>query len=165
MRKQYDDFIQMKQKDICKSISDMTFSYINPETKTPTKVPPAHYEKILDQIAENYIGDVTSRQFLTIMYNQLSALKKEDEKYFKHALLCMDMGINPKDLRLDEQMAIALTYDFMDDKQKQEKKNFHLLNQDIVNAYNISKENPKIQLQIFERSNRIEDMENGDYEI
>lgn len=165
MRKQYDDFIQMKQKDICKSISDMTFSYINPETKMPTKVPPAHYEKILDQIAENYIGDVTSRQFLTIMYNQLNALKKEDEKYFKQALLCIDMGINPKDLRLDEQMAVALTYDFMEDKQKQEKKNFHLLNHDIVNAYNVSKENPRIQLQIFETSNKKEEMEDGDYEL
>lgn len=39
MRKQYDDFTQLKLKDMSKSISDMTYKYINPETQTPTKVP------------------------------------------------------------------------------------------------------------------------------
>ena len=32
------------------------------------------------------------------------------------------MGINPKDLRVDEQIAIAYTHDYIEDKQKQEKK-------------------------------------------
>ena len=61
-----------------KSISDMTYRYINPDTQEPTKVPAVHYEKILDQVTEKYMSDITSRQFLTIMYNQLNALKKED---------------------------------------------------------------------------------------
>lgn len=152
MRKQYDDFTQMKLKEMCKSISDMTFTYINPETQEPTKVPAAHYEKILDQVKEQYMGEITSRQFLTIMYNQLNALKKEDEKYFKQALLCIDMGINPKDLRIDEQIAISFTHDYMEDKQKNEKKNFHLLSQDIVDTYNESKENPLIQAQAINYS-------------
>ena len=80
MRKQYDDFTQMKLKDMCKSMSDMTYTYINPDSGEPTKVPPSHYEKILEAVKENYMGEITSRQFLTIMYNQLNALKKEDEK-------------------------------------------------------------------------------------
>ena len=63
-----------------KSISDMTYKYINPETDKPTKVPPAHYEKILDQVTEKYMADITSRQFLTIMYNQLNGLKKEEQE-------------------------------------------------------------------------------------
>ena len=33
MRKQYDDFTQLKLKDMSKSISDMTYKYINPETQ------------------------------------------------------------------------------------------------------------------------------------
>ena len=115
MRKQYDDFTQLKIKDMSKSISDMTYKYINPETQSPTKVPPAHYEKILDQVTEKYMSDITSRQFLTIMYTQLSNLKKEDEKYFNQALLCMDLGLNPKDLRIDEQIAIEYTNDFIED--------------------------------------------------
>ena len=147
MRKQYDDFTQMKLKDMCKSMSDMTYTYINPDSGEPTKVPPSHYEKILEAVKENYMGEITSRQFLTIMYNQLNALKKEDEKYFRQALLCIDMGINPKDLRVDEQIAISFTDNYMDDKQKQEKRNFHLLSQDIVDTYNESKGNPMIQAQ------------------
>ncbi len=150
MRKQYDDFTQMKLKDMSKSISDMTYTYINPETGQPTKVPAAHYEKILDQVKEQYMEEITSRQFLTIMYNQLSALKKEDEKYFQQAILCIDLGINPKDLRVNEQIALGYTYNFLDDKQKAEKKNFHLLNQDIVDAFNESKDSPIIQAQALE---------------
>lgn len=165
MRKQYDDFIQMKQKDMCKSISDMTFTYINPETQQPTRVPPAHYEKILDQVAEKYMGEITRKQFLVIMYNQLNALKKEDEKYFQQALLCMDMGINPKDLRMDEQIAITLTYDYMDNKQRTEKKNFHLLSEDIVKNYNEFKTNPVIQFEVIKESNNFEELEDDGFEL
>ncbi len=162
MRKQYDDFTQMKLKDMCKTISDMTYTYVDPDTKQPTRVPPSHYEKILDQIKEQYMGEITKRQFLTIMYNQLTALKKEDEKYFQQALLCIDMGINPKDLRMDEQIAISYTYDYIDDKQKTEKKNFHLLNQDIVDAYTNAKDNPMIQAQAIELSNENEEPNQDD---
>lgn len=162
MRKQYDDFTQMKLKEMCESISDMTYTYINPDTEKPTKVPPAHYEKILDQIKEQYMGEVTSRQFLTIMYNQLNALKKEDEKYFQQALLCLDMGINPKDLRIDEQIAISYTHDYMEDKQKNEKKNFHLLSQDIVDVFCKAKESPLIQAQAIKYSNEYNEKEQED---
>ena len=82
MRKQYDDFTQLKPKDMSKAISDMTLKYINPSTQEPTRVPPSHYEKILDQVTEKYMSDITSRQFLTIMYTQLSNLKKEDENVY-----------------------------------------------------------------------------------
>lgn len=166
MRKQYDDFTQMKLKDMCKNISDMTYTYINPNTGEPTKVPPSHYEKILDEVKEKYMGEITSRQFLTIMYNQLNALKKEDEKYFRQALLCIDMGINPKDLRINEQIAISFTDDYMNDKQKQEKKNFHLLSQDIVDAYNESKENPMIQARAIDITGDIDKQQedNIDYD-
>lgn len=162
MRKQYDDFTQMKLKDMCKSMSDMTYTYINPDSGEPTKVPPSHYEKILEAVKENYMGEITSRQFLTIMYNQLNALKKEDEKYFRQALLCIDMGINPKDLRVDEQISISFTDDYMEDKQKQEKKNFHFLNQDIIDVYNESKENPLIQARAIEVPNEVDKQQDDD---
>jgi len=161
MRKQYDDFTQLKLKDMSKTISDMTYKYINPTTGTPTTVPPIHYEKILNQVQEQYMGEITSRQFLTIMYNQLNALKKEDEKYFNEAMLCIDMGINPKDLRINEQIALAYTYDYLDDRQRLEKKNFHLLNDDIVNVYNNSLEDPSLQSQAVRFSNSLDDKINN----
>ena len=161
MRKQYDDFTQLKLKDMSKTMSDMTYEYINPDTQEPTKVPAVHYEKILDRVTEKYMADITSRQFLTIMYNQLTALKKEDEKYFNQALLCMDIGLNPKDLRIDEQIAIEYTNSYIEDKKSFEKKNFHFLNEDIVNAYNESKNDPNLQASVIRESNKYEDWENS----
>ena len=161
MRKQYDDFTQLKLKDMSKSISDMTYKYINPETQTPTKVPANHYEKILDQVTEKYMSDITSRQFLTIMLNQLSSLKKEDEKYFNQALLCMDLGLNTKDLRIDEQIAIEYTNEFIEDKKNYEKKNFHYLDSDIIDAYKEAKDDPSLQAQVVRESNKYEEREDS----
>ena len=168
MRKQYDDFTQLKLKDMSKSISDMTFKYINPETNEPTRVPSSHYEKILDKVTEKYMSDITSRQFLTIMYNQLTALKKEDEKYFNQALLCMDLGLNPKDLRIDEQISIEFVNNYIEDKKNFDKKNFHFLSEDIINSYEESKNNPQLQSAVIRQSNDIEFRESNnshrDYE-
>lgn len=161
MRKQYDDFTQLKLKDMSKCMSDMTYKYINPETLSPTKVPANHYEKILDQVTEKYMSDITSRQFLTIMYTQLSNLKKEDEKYFHQALLCMDIGLNPKDLRIDEQIAIEYTNEFIENKKNFEKKNFHFLDSDIIDAYKKAKNDPTLQAQVIRDSNNYENMENN----
>ena len=162
MRKQYDDFTQLKLKDMSKTISDMTYKYINPETQTPTVVPAGHYEKILDQVQEQYMGEITSRQFLVIMYNQLNALKKEDEKYFNQALLCMDMGLNPKDLRINEQIAITYTNDYIDEKQKTEKKKFHMLSEDIVSNFEYAKSDPRLQSDVIRFSNSIENRDRHD---
>lgn len=161
MRKQYDDFTQLKLKDMSKSISDMTYRYINPDTQEPTKVPAVHYEKILDQVTEKYMSDITSRQFLTIMYNQLNALKKEDEKYFNQALLCMDIGLNPKDLRINEQIAIEYIDSFINDKKNYEKKNFHFLSSDIIEAYDEAKSDTRLQTMVVRDSNKLEDIEDS----
>ena len=156
MRRQYDDFTQLKLKDMSKSISDMTYKYINPETDKPTKVPPVHYEKILDQVTEKYMADITSRQFLTIMYNQLNGLKKEDEKYFQQALLCIDLGLSPKDLRIDEQIALEYTNEFLNERKQVLKKDNHILDQSIIDFYNDTKENPDIQSHAVKESNKLE---------
>ncbi len=156
MRRQYDDFTQLKIKDMSKTMSDMTFEYINPETQEPTKVPAAHYENILNQVQEQYLSDITSRQFLNIMYTQLSNLKKEDEKYFNQALLCLDLGLNPKDLRINEQIALSYTEDYINTKKDEEKKNFHLLSSDIIEQFVESKNDPILQAQIIRESNYID---------
>jgi len=159
MRKQYDDFTQLKLKDMSKVMSDMTYKYINPETQEPTKVPAMHYEKILDQVTEKYMSEITSKQFLTIMYNQLNSLKKEDEKYFNQALLCIDLGINPKDLRINEQIALEVTNSYIEDRKENEKRNFHFLSDDIVESFDSSKNDPSLQAQIIRDSNKYEERE------
>lgn len=107
------------------------------------------------------MSDITSRQFLTIMYTQLNNLKKEDEKYFNQALLCMDLGLNPKDLRIDDQIAIEYSNSFIEDKKNYEKKNYHFLSEDIINSYIEAKNDPNLQASVVRESNRFEEKENS----
>ena len=159
MRKFYDDFIQQKPKEMSKTLEDIVFKYTNPETHQPTKVPASHFEKEFGQEVERAISQSVNRQFLTIMYNQLSSLKKEDEKYFNQALLCMDLGLNPKDLRIDEQIAIEYTNDYIEDKKSIEKKDYHFLSEDIIESFDEAKNNPALQAKVVRESNKYEDRE------
>lgn len=155
----YDDFLQLKQKDMSKAMEDMTFKYINPETQQPTKVPASHYDKELSREVERTVAQATNRQFLSIMYSQLNALRKEDPKYFFQALICMDNNLNPKDLRMPEQIAMNHTYDYIEEKQIQERKQFRFFNQDITNEYQRAISDPSIQAEYMELSNYLENQE------
>lgn len=159
MRKMYDDFIQQKPKEMAKTMSDMTNKYINPETNQPTQVPASHYEKELGYEIERSIAQETNRQVLTIMYNQLNALKKDNPKHFYQTLICMDNNLNPKDLRIPEQVAMNHTYDFLEQQQRVEKKNFRFLNQDISEEYRKAISDPNLQARYVEASNFLENEE------
>ena len=156
----YDEFTKLKKKDMSKVMSDMTYEYINPDTQQPTVVPATHYEKQLGQVIETEVAVEVRNQMLSVIYNQLVALKKENEEFFNQAILCMDVGLNPKDLRIAEQAAIKYTYDYMKEKEANEKKDYHFLNQDIVDMYNESLTNPEIQKDMINLSNRIKDLDN-----
>ena len=159
MRTVYDEVLQMKPKELSKTMEDMTFKFMNPETNQPTRVPASHYEKELSHEIERTIVQTTNRQFLTIMYSQLNALKKEDPKYFFQALICMDNNLNPKDLRMPEQIAMNHTYDYIEEKQIQERKQFRFFNQDITNEYQRAISDPSIQAEYMELSNYLENQE------
>ena len=169
MRKQYDDFTQMKIDEMSRSISDMTFKYINPDTKEPTKVPAEHYKGILDKNVEIYVSEAIKRNNLIILFNQLTSLKEDNEKAFEQALICMDLKVNPKKLRINEQIALDYTYDYLIEKkvtsktEKDEngkKKDFHFLDADIINTYNKSKNDPVLQSERIMASNELEEIEN-----
>lgn len=160
MRTVYDELIQQKQKEMSKTLSDIAFKYPNPETKAPTVVPAAHFEKELGQLIEKTISESVNRQFLTVMYGNLNELRKGNEQLFYQALICMDNNLNPKDLRIPEQIAINHTYDYIRDKQRVEKKEFHFFNQDISNEYKRAITDPDIQAEAMEISNLLENQEN-----
>ena len=159
MRKFYDDFIQQKPKEMSRTLEDIAFKYTNPETHQPTKVPASHFEKEFGQEVERAISQSVNRQFLSIMYGQLNALKKDNEQLFYQALICIDNNINPKDLRLSEQIAINHTYDYIQEKQKVEKKEFHFFNKEISNEYHRAITDPDIQAEAMEISNFLENQE------
>lgn len=165
MRKQYDDFTQMKLKDMSKAMSEMTYQYINPDLNIPTVVPASHYESILNEIKEQYIGEITSRQILTVVFNQLKAIKQEDEKYFQQALLCLDLNIKPNDLKINEQIALNLTQEMLEKKQSIEKKDYHVIDQEIIDFFNETKNDPIVQANIIRYSNDNREVNNvRDYE-
>ena len=66
MQKNYDDFTKMKPKEMSKTISDMTYNYINPETNMPTIVPASHYEKILNRVREEYGEIIVGRYYVRV---------------------------------------------------------------------------------------------------
>lgn len=162
MKKFYDEFIQQKPKEMAKTLEDIAYKYINPETQQPTKVPSGHFEKELGQEVERVISQSVNRQFLTIMYTQLNSLMKEDKELFYKALICIDNNLNPKDLRLSEQIALNHTYNYVEEKQLNEKKAFHFFNQDITNEFNRAKTDQNIQSKAMTISNFIEDQETID---
>lgn len=161
MQKQYDDFVKMKSKEMSKAISDMTYTYLDPLTKQPTKVPASHYEKILNKVKEQYIADVTKQTFLNTMYVQLKALRDEEPKYFQKALLCLDMGLKPSDLRVDEQIALQYTQDALEEKQREDKKNYHIIDRSIIEYFECAKEDVELQSKAVQISNEYDDKHNG----
>ena len=161
MQKNYDDFTKMKPKEMSKTISDMTYNYINPETNMPTIVPASHYEKILNRVREEVIAEETKRIFLNTIYTQLKSLRDEEPKYFQQAMLCLDMGINPKDLRNDDLIALLLTSDAVDQMRDEQKKNFHMLDKNIVNTFNNFKDDRSLHAQIIGQSEEPKERNNS----
>lgn len=87
MNKQFDLFQKMKIKVACDNISHMTYSYINPDTKQPTVVLSKHYKDSLEQPVEVLVNDQVKKQFLSIMFKQMKALKEEEPILFNETLL------------------------------------------------------------------------------
>lgn len=153
MIRQYDEFAKLGLKDMSKKISDMTYLYVNPETHRPTVVPPKHYDKILSQVKEELTTSITRRSFLTVMYNQIKALRDEEPKLFQEAFLCLEKGLKPTDLRINEDLALRLVSEMLDDKRNKDKKNFHLLDSDILEYFDEMKNDPSIHAQILRETN------------
>lgn len=150
MIKKYDEFIKMKLKEMSKAMSDMTFTYIDPETKSPTKVPAGHYEKVLNQVKEQSLADIVQVNLLNTMYVQLKAIRDEDPKYFRQAMVCLDMGLKPSDMRVNERIALSVTNDMLDEMTKEKKKDFHLLDANIIDCFENAKNDPQIQVSYME---------------
>lgn len=147
-----------------KAISDMTYQYIDPTLNKPTEVPANHYEKILGEVKEQFMNEIASVQFLNIVYKQLDALRKENEKYFNQALLCMDLNLNPSDLRYNERVALDYTNDKLERDKTMLKKEFHLLDQETLNYFDEIKNDPIIQAETIKAINNIESIEKRDFE-
>lgn len=154
MNKQFDIFTKMKINEMCKTIHDMTYTYINPETKQPTDVPSKHYLNILKQPVEVMVEDQVKKQFLNIMYKQLKNLKEEEPHLFYQSLLLLDIGKAPDSLAVNEEVALKMTADKMltdENKPKKSKETkFQLNNSLYINEYNKFKDDDSLMADLFE---------------
>lgn len=113
MKKYYDEFGKLPLAKMAQSISDMTYSY------QETKVPTAHYKKLLDKSFEEVIESSVSINLVDTYFKTLKTLHDESPKWFMQALLCLDMKIKPSNIKANEYQALELTYaQFLEDKSK-----------------------------------------------
>ncbi len=113
MKKYYDEFGKLPLAKMAQSISDMTYSY------QETKVPTAHYKKLLDKSFEEVIETSVSINLVDTYFKTLKTLYDENSKWFMQALLCLDMKIRPSNIKANEYQALELTYaNFLADKAK-----------------------------------------------
>ena len=160
MTKFYDEFVKLKQKEMSRTLEDICYKYPNPETQAPTKVPASHFEKEFGREIEQTISASVNRQFLVIMFNQLQALKKETPELFYKALLCIDQDINPKDMRISEQIALDQTWDWysekLDPKKKSKKDKFNFMNDSLTENFENALNSEELQKEIMAISRQIE---------
>lgn len=135
MRNNFEDFQKMKIKEACKTISDMTYTYINPESQLPTEVPPKHYEGILSQTVEQALDESIKVQMLNNVYKQLVFLQQEYGKDFIKSLICLDLGIKPLDMSIVQTISVEETYEFIEKQKSEQKRNFHFLDQAFINKF------------------------------
>lgn len=154
MNKQFDVFVKMKITEMSKTIHDMTYTYINPETKKPTDVPAKHYQDILKQPVEVMVEEQVKKQFLNVMFKQLKNLKEEEPHLFYQSLLLMDIGKSPDSLAINEEVALKMTADYMSkEENKPKKKNdskFHVTQDSFIEKYEQIKNDDSIMAEIFE---------------
>ena len=135
MKKQFDEFQKMKLKEMCKTIEDMTYTYINPETKNPTVVPAKHYENILNKTIEQFIEDSLKIEMMNNVFKQMNMLMTEYKQDLIKSLICMDKGLKPTDLSFAETIALNETYHYIDEKMNKEKKKFHILDKEYLDRF------------------------------
>ncbi len=153
MNKQFDVFVKMKITEMSKTIHDMTYSYINPDTKKPTDVPAKHYQDILKQPVEVLVEEQVKRQFLNVMFKQLKNLKEEEPHLFYQSLLLLDIGKSPDSLAINEEIALKMTADHMiEEENKPKKKNenkFQVTHQSFMDEYENIKNDDSIMADYF----------------
>lgn len=159
MQKQYDDFVKLKVKEMSRTISKLTYTYLDPDTKKATVVPASHYEKWLNQNKEETIDQAIQYQFLNVIYTQIKNLKTENPRYFQEALLCLDLNLKPTDMAVDEQLALTATSVMMNMEEETKKKKFHLLDSSFIEYFTETKESPEVQSKLLQLATKNQDKE------
>jgi hypothetical protein len=104
MRTYYDDFKAMTKEKMAGAMEDMTYQY------KETRVPKTHYKKMLGTAFEEVVESNVAINLVNTYFQTMQTLAKENPKWFMQALLCLDLGIKPANIKSDEYQALELTY-------------------------------------------------------
>ena len=146
----FDEFVKGSLSAVCKSISDMTYLYKNPDTGKPTVVPDKHYKSIVQEEVVMSMDAVIQAQVLDVVYKSMTNLKDEYPELFNQALLLMDLGKKPDSLNLNEHIAVKLTAQALVEEEKTQKKKFHLLDKGVLDAYEETKNNEDLMQRVID---------------
>lgn len=83
------------------------------------------------------------------MFKQMKALKDEEPILFNETLLLMDLNKTPDNLELNEEAALKITATELVENEKTQKKKFHLVDNEYLNAYESTKNDSELMAQLF----------------
>lgn len=83
------------------------------------------------------------------MFKQMKALKDEEPILFNETLLLMDLNKTPDSLELNEEAALKITATELVENEKTQKKKFHLVDNEYLNAYESTKNDSELMAQLF----------------
>ena len=106
MKTYYDDFKAMTKEKMAGAMENMTYQY------KETRVPKAHYKKLLNTAFEEVVEKSVSINLVNTYFQTMQTLVKENPKWFMQALLCLDLGIKPANIKSDEYRALELSYQY-----------------------------------------------------
>jgi len=104
MKKYYDEFQKLTVDKISQSIEDMTYTY------EETRVPKAHYKKLLNKQLEEVIADNVELNLLAPYITTIKALLEQSPKSFIQALLCVQKKVNINNVKPAEYDALQIAY-------------------------------------------------------
>lgn len=113
MSKKYDEIIKLPCDKLAQAMSDITYLY------EETRVPKKHYKQFMEERIEEQMEEAVSSKILDVYVKTIKQIIDDSPIMFIKALMCVDKGINPLNMRPYEQQAInASTLAFIEGKKK-----------------------------------------------
>ena len=130
--KKYDEIVKQPCDKLAQTMSDLTYLY------KETKVPKAHYKKIMEETIEEQMTDIITMKMLDVYLKTLKQIIDDSPVLFLKSLICLEMKINPTNMRPQEQIALEMATSFYMENKKSLKS---ILNEQITSVYKDTLEN------------------------
>ena len=132
MNKKYDEVVKLPCDKLAQTMSDLTYCY------QETKVPKAHYKKILEETIEEDLDEIMTSKMLDLYLKTLKQIIDDSPRLFLKSLLCLDKKINPLNMRPNELQALD---EVVEEYEKNKKKFKGYLNEELLDLFETVEKN------------------------